>query len=84
MLDPYLFADVGVVNYSKKGNTIDYLFTRADAGAGISLTIYKWWVLDKTEPLTIRFDSPFYLSNAPFVEAQNFKFRWLIGIEKSF
>jgi hypothetical protein len=79
-----LFADAGVMNYSSNKKAIDYIFTRADAGVGMSLTVYKWWVLDKTEPLIIRFDSPFYLSNAPFEEIDNFKFRWLIGIEKSF
>lgn len=80
--DPYLFADAGLVNYSNKKS--NYIFGRADAGAGIAFTLFKWWVLDKTEPLTIRFDSPIYLSNAPFVQENNFKFRWLIGIEKSF
>lgn len=81
-IDPYLFADIGTIAVS--ANNIDYLFTRADAGLGIAATVFKWGMLEKTSPLTIRFDMPLYLSNAPYAEQNNIMFRWQLGIEKAF
>jgi hypothetical protein len=48
------------------------------------LQIKKWGKLEEIKPLNIRIDLPIFLSNAPFSEENNIKFRWLIGINRSF
>ncbi|MFN4083845.1 MAG: M1 family aminopeptidase [Bacteroidia bacterium] len=87
-LDTYLFADAGFVgnsyNIGKTNALHTYSGLLADAGIGIAATIKKWGFLDEPKPLTIRFDMPMYLSNAPFAEPENFKFRWVLGIGRTF
>ena len=90
-LDAYLFGDVGSLNnYFKAG---EYGLTQSktittgimsSAGTGFALTIKKWGQIEKAKPLTLRFDIPLFLSNAPFVDGQYFKYRWQFGINRSF
>jgi aminopeptidase N len=90
-LDAYLFGDVGLLenefkageNGLLKQTTINTGWM-ASAGSGFALTIKKWGKLDKAKPLTIRVDLPLLLSNTPFVDGQNFKMRWLVGLNRAF
>ena len=86
--DSYLFTDAGLlaIGNLKQYNTsdiVDNLF-RMDAGFGATLTINKWWGIQKVEPLTIKADFPVFVNATPFLEASNFAFRWLIGVSKTF
>lgn len=83
-IDLYLFADVGFISTSDPGDDFSFAAPRADAGLGATLTIKKWGVLEKTKPLTIRFDMPFFLNRTPALDSEPWAFRWLIGISKAF
>ncbi len=92
-MDSYLFFDGGILKSNKPmiSETITPTsFTAlntgllASAGAGFALTIKKWGVLDDIKPLTIRFDMPLYLSNAPYEDGKNLNYRWMIGVGRSF
>jgi aminopeptidase N len=80
----YLFADVGFISTSDAGDNFSFASPRADAGLGATVTIKKWGVLEKTKPLTIRFDMPFFLNRTPALDSDPWAFRWLIGINKAF
>lgn len=90
-MDLYVFGDAGILyNTFEAGenNFTERQFANtgliANAGFGSALTIKKWGKLNKAKPLTIRFDMPLYLSNAPFTNPDNFGFRWLVGIGRTF
>jgi aminopeptidase N len=83
-LTPYLFSDIGVINYNTPHEKLKLADFRADAGVGTALTIKRWWQLQTVEPLTIRFDMPLFLNRIPAVENDYFKFRWLIGVSRTF
>lgn len=90
-IDAYLFGDIGIIqNTFNSGEfglierttvTSDIL---ASAGTGCALTIKKWGKLDDPKPLTIRFDIPWALNKTPFVDGQYLRFRWIVGINRSF
>jgi aminopeptidase N len=89
--DTYLFADAGAIGNVIPAGTSGLTENKfiespimGSAGAGVCFTIKKWGFLDDPKPLTIRFDMPVFLSSAPFVEQDNFKFRWVVGIGRSF
>ena len=82
--DAYLFADAGMIQYKNSLGAIQNSKVRADAGAGLAFTIKRWGALQNTQPLTIRCDFPFFLSDVPFNEKNNFMFRWMIGINRAF
>ena len=81
-INTYAFADAGFLAFGNFSQNISPV--RVDAGLGTSFTIKKWWVLEKTSPLTIRFDCPFFLNTPPFDEGKYFKFRWLLSVERAF
>lgn len=83
-LQPYLFADAGLINTSAPGLPNVMSDVLADAGAGFSLTIMRWWKFSGLKPLTIRFDSPFFINRLPYAEKNYIQFRWLIGINRAF
>lgn len=92
-LDSYIFGDAGILqaNNPKISETTLPIDNQtistnvlASAGAGFALTIKRWSYFDGIKPLTIRFDMPLYLSNAPFVDENNIKFRWQLGINRTF
>lgn len=90
-LDAYLFGDAGFLqntfNATDFGLTADRIVSTdlmASAGAGFALTIKKWMQWDKAKPLTLRFDMPLFLSHTPFVDGQNFRFRWQVGVNRNF
>ncbi len=82
--DAYLFGDAGVINSNDLGSDLNYDDVKGDAGFGTALTIENWPLVETVKPLTIRFDMPLYLSHRPFVEANNFQFRWILGVERAF
>ncbi|MFI5220845.1 MAG: M1 family metallopeptidase [Bacteroidia bacterium] len=89
--DLYFFGDAGYIDYQFQPSTLSNLkdnsvssHLMADAGNGIALTIKRWGNLNEIRPLTIRFDMPWYLSNTPFVDGQNIRFRWIVGLNRSF
>ncbi len=90
--DTYLFADGGVIarsiydpnNITTLNRDVDQFSKfRMDAGLGMAMTIKKWGVFDKAQPLTIRFDVPFFLSAPPFGQ-EYLDFRWVIGVNRAF
>ncbi len=78
-MDMYLFGDAGILQQNTVSTNL-----MASAGPGLALTVKRWAYFDELKPLTIRFDMPVYLSNTPFVDQENFQFRWLIGVNRSF
>jgi len=83
-IDLYLFADAGLINYSSPDEDLRFSDVRGDAGIGTAVTIKKFGPLETVKPLVIRFDMPLYLSNAPAVSPDNFKFRFVVGVNRAF
>lgn len=83
-MDAYFFGDAGCIDFENDAKRRVLSAIRIDAGAGASFTIRKWGILDKPDPLTIRFDMPFFLNRPPYEEGENFKFRWVLGIARTF
>ncbi|MDQ3190357.1 MAG: M1 family metallopeptidase [Bacteroidota bacterium] len=83
-IDTYLFADAGVISINSPGEMIQFDNIRADAGVGTALTIKKWGPLQMVNPLTIRFDVPFFLNRTPAVEPDFLQFRWVVGVSRAF
>ena len=79
-----MFGDAGMMEFRNSKNEKEWSKLRMDAGAGVSFTLKKFWVLQQIKPFTIRFDVPFYLSDIPNSEQKNVAFRWLIGIQRAF
>jgi hypothetical protein len=82
-LDVYLFGDAGVIVYQTNTGEA-FSAPRMDAGAGLALTIKRFGPLETLKPVTFRFDVPFYVSHAPAGEPDNLRFRWVIGLNRSF
>ena len=86
-MDVYLFGDIGVMGYrvaKADGQELRLAEPRADAGVGAALTIKKWGPLVDINPLTIRFDMPLLLSALPATETDNFAFRYVLAVGRSF
>jgi aminopeptidase N len=82
-LNIYLFADAGMMHYTNSLLKNQFSALRADAGAGVALTIKKWSVLQGIKPFTVRFDVPFYISHAPATE-KNVAWRFVVGVNRAF
>ncbi len=84
-LTTYLFGDVGIINYNTiNDNILKISDVRADAGLGVALTIKKFGVLQTVNPLTIRFDMPFFLNKAPAADKNFVQYRYVIAISRAF
>ncbi|HET6244026.1 MAG: M1 family metallopeptidase [Bacteroidetes bacterium] len=89
-IDSYLFADAGVINTNLPGERLRFDYLRADAGIGTALTIKKWGPLQMVNPLTIRFDVPFFINRTPAVDPEPIepldyiRFRWVIAVSRAF
>jgi hypothetical protein len=57
---------------------------RIDAGLGLALTIKKFGVLQTVNPLTIRFDMPFFLNSIPPTDKSYVMYRFVIGVSRAF
>lgn len=82
-LETYLFGDIGAVNILEDKN-FGINLPRADAGLGTILTIQRFGALQLVNPLAIRFDMPFFLNRPPDADPDYFKFRWVVGIGRTF
>lgn len=90
--DIYAFADAGIMQLSNPGAsqywdiapTTDMSGLRVDAGIGMALTVKKLKWFDKMQPLTVRFDVPFFINRPPFANPDYVAFRYVIGINRSF
>lgn len=83
-VQPYVFADAGMININQAGKAnimSDILF---DAGIGTTFNIVRWGPLYNVKPLTIRFDMPLFINRLPFAEENYFQFRWMVGISRAF
>jgi hypothetical protein len=89
--DSYLFGDAGLIANNFKAG--EFLLPKdayaqsnlmISAGAGLALTIKRWFNYDELKPLTIRFDMPLFLNNTPFVDGEYLRFRWVLGINRTF
>jgi hypothetical protein len=92
-MDAYVFGDAGMMQLSKTSNLSTYWNTqptdywsdlRLDAGVGFALTVKKFGVFDKAQPLTLRFDMPFLVNRPPFANPDYGAFRYVIGVNRSF
>lgn len=92
-IDMYAFADAGMIELSSANTAADYWNitpttmwsdVRMDAGIGTAVTIKKWWKFTKAKPLTLRFDVPAFLNRPPSANPEYFKFRYVVGINRSF
>lgn len=85
-IDTYLFADAGMINTNKIGESLIFDQLRADAGIGSSLTIKKFGPLQKVKPLTVRFDMPLFLNRIPSVDPNDsyLSYRWIIAVNRAF
>ena len=81
-METYVFADAGLIDLY--GNDrIDFSSIKADAGIGVHLSWYNFGPLQTVKPFTIRADFPFIVSEVP-VGDENFAFRWLLGVSRTF
>jgi aminopeptidase N len=81
----YIFGDAGLINYNKPvDDVLKMSELRADAGLGLAFTIKKFGVLQTVNPLTIRFDFPFFLNRIPPTEKDYFQYRFVVGINRAF
>ena len=78
-LSTYLFSDIGVIRYMSINNKVAVSNILTDAGIGSTVTV-KFGYYD-IQPLTIRFDVPFYISDSP---TDNFDLRFVMGIDRAF
>jgi len=80
----YLFGDVGSINYDLPEEIIKMSDIRADAGIGLTATIKKFFALQTVKPFTIRCDFPLWLNKPPAEEGEFVKFRYIVGVGRSF
>ncbi len=86
-IDAYLFADAGIIGTTIIENNQKIELNsgvKFSAGPGFDFQIKRFWVLDEIKPLHIRVDFPLWLSPAPYSDQDNFKYRWVLGINRSF
>lgn len=87
-MDAYFFGDIGSMGYrytTEHGTQqLRLAEPRADAGAGVAITIRRFGPLTDIKPLTIRFDVPVFLSHLPAGESEHFAFRYVVGINRTF
>lgn len=81
-MDPYVFADGGILSVDEDFKQLSSF--RMDAGIGTAFTWSWFGPLETVKPITLRIDFPVWLSNAPFEESENFKFRYVIGLNRCF
>jgi len=83
-LNTYFFGDAGMISIHQPGERHEFGNLRVSAGAGAAFTIKKWGPLDLENPLTLRFDVPFFLSRTPNEAPDFVQFRWIIGVNRAF
>lgn len=80
-IEPYLFADGGVLAVDEDFENISSL--RIDAGIGAAFT-WKWFgPLETVKPIVIRTDFPLFLNRPPYGD-EYLQFRYVLGINRAF
>ena len=91
-LTTYLFYDAGSLyngsnliqnNFNINFNEI-IKDIKMDAGIGTILKIKGFRPLNTVKPINLRIDFPLFLNKIPNIEEDYFKFRWVIGLNRSF
>jgi hypothetical protein len=81
----YVFGDAGTINYNQPTDPVLKMSdVRVDAGLGCALTIKKFGILQTVNPLTIRFDFPFFLNRKPPNEKDFVQYRFICSINRAF
>ena len=84
-LTTYLFGDAGIINYNSVTDVaLKMSDVRIDAGLGMALTIKRFGVLQTVNPLTIRFDMPFFLNKIPANDIGFMQYRFVVGVSRAF
>ncbi len=84
-LTTYLFGDAGIINYNTVADDVLKMSdVRVDAGLGLALTINKFGTLQTVNPLTIRFDIPFFLNKIPATDKDYLQYRFVVGVSRAF
>ncbi len=83
-LSTYLFGDAGIISISAPDETPRFAMPRADAGLGLALTVKNWGGVSRLRPFTVRFDMPFLVSRPPALQPEPWRFRWVLGIGRTF
>ena len=81
-MEPYLFADAGVLVTDAEFDAVGSL--RMDAGIGSAFSWFGFGPLDEIQPITVRVDLPLFLNRPPFVDGEYFAFRYVIGVTRAF
>jgi hypothetical protein len=84
VLNSYLFADAGIMSINPQGTAPAFAMPRADAGLGLALTVKQWGPVARLKPFTVRFDMPFFVSRPSALEADHWRFRWVLGVQRAF
>jgi len=82
--DTYLFSDAGILLVPTGSIQNQWGTFSADAGLGATMKIKKFGRLETVKPLVLRIDFPLFLNRTPNLSPDNFQFRWIIGINRSF
>jgi len=83
-LNTYLFGDAGIISINPQGAAPSFAMPRADAGLGLALTVKQWGPVTRLKPFTVRFDMPFFVSRPSALEADHWRFRWVLGVQRAF
>ncbi len=83
-VDLYAFGDAGILYNSNLSTENVVSPLRADAGLGTAFNIIRWGKRNLIQPITFRFDMPFFLSTKPFADKDYLQTRWVVGIGRSF
>jgi aminopeptidase N len=84
-LTTYLFGDAGSINYNDANDVVLKMSdVRIDAGLGSALTIKSFGALQNINPLTIRFDMPFFLNKMPATDKGFVQYRFVFGVSRAF
>ena len=81
-MEPYLFADAGILSIDEEFKTLSSL--RADAGIGSAFTWNWFGKFETVKPITLRIDLPLFLNHPSFEEPDYFKLRYVVGVSRAF
>lgn len=80
----YLFMDAGLMDSNSEPGESHFNPIRMDAGLGAAITLKRLGPVEEIDPVTLRFDMPFFLNRTPAEDPEFFQYRWLVGIERAF
>ncbi len=82
-LATYLFYDAGFIGLRSGSERSAPGPIRMDAGIGTALTLEQLGPVEEIDPVTLRFDLPFFL-NRPPANSSFLEYRWMLGIARAF